>query len=352
MQDDDGDVVFLDDDELGDESWLEDERIESGRDPSRLPPHAAPRRVLVTLVALAVFLSGVGTAFGTAYHRHETDRQLANELVLAPTSSPPQITGLVELGNAPEWHAHVTKQIVIPVVNRSPRPITLLGAALKEPGLVGDTTLTPRGTTSLKPGQTGTLTGKATVDCTQSQTADFPGVDTSSGAEIPVADNSALVVRAQTSGGSLASVTVNPDARQGDVQARICDQESGAILGATGMTSSWNAATHTAVVTMIAPSQADIPLQYEAVFSLAYDGPIPSGGCDAGSTRPLTTTGGEVRPGETTTVSYAIQMTDCSASHRPSSTEDANVTVSLSANGTPLASSMLSIQLDSVLPEA
>lgn len=350
MHDDEGEIVFLDDDdEPGDDPWPEAERIESGRDSSLLPPHAEPRRVLVTLVVLAVFLGGVGTAFGAAYHRHVTDRQLANELALAPASSPPQIPGLTALGFQGAWHARITKRISIPVVNRSPQPIELLGAVLEEPGLVAAATMAPSGTTSLKPGQTGTVVGEVTVDCTQYPASNFPQMDNSNATDIPIAGTSTLAVRARTSGGSVASASVNPDAKQGDVQQRICTQQGDEFLGALSLTSSWNASAHTATVTMSAPSHADVPLQYQA--EIAISDPVPvTYGCVTGASRPTTPASGTVRPGETVTASYAIQMPDCSTRNRPSSGATITVTLAFSVNGTQLGSSGYGTSLDDVLP--
>jgi len=337
VRDDDVEVIFVDeDDEPRDAVWPEDERIDSGRGPADLPPHASRHRLLVTLIVLAALLGGVGSAFTVAYHRHVTDRRLANELDLAAAATP-QIPGQSALNLQSAWHAELTEQIVIPVVNRSPRPIVLLGAMLREPDMVGDATLTPTGTTSLEPGQTGKVTGKVTVDCTQGQAANFTFMDNSNGTDVPTSNTSALQVRARTSGGKIAEATVNPDAQE-DLQQRICSQQSGEIIGTVKITSSHESGTRTLAVNLSFPSHADIALQYKVLFTPSVPGHDSAAACTIEAARPKTPTTGTLRPGSTATVTYTLQLSNCPAGASPPSTEGVELNIAVSIGKTPVES--------------
>jgi len=349
VRDDDVEVIFVDeDDEPRDAVWPEDERVEAGRGSADLPPHASRHRLLVTLVVLAALLGGVGSAFAFAYHRHVTDRRLANELDLA-AATPPQIPGLAALNLQPTWHAELTERIVIPVVNRSPRAIVLLGAMLREPGMAGDATLTPTGTTSLEPGQTGTVTGEVTVDCTQDPAANFPFMDNSNGTDVPMSNTSALRVRARTSGGRTTEATVNPDAHQGDLQERICTQQGDEIIRNVRTSSSHESGTRTATVNLSVPSNADIALQYKASFTYSVPGEDSAAACTVEAVQPKTPTTGTLRPDSTATVTYTVQLSNCPAGAAPPSTETVELNVVISIGKTQLNSTGYGMSLSDLL---
>lgn len=136
-------VEFLDPDdgEGAPVQWLDEEGVGSGPGPGSLPPRAAPRRVLASLLALGLLMAGAGATAAAAYHRHVTDRRIAGLLVLRAAPDAPGIPGLPSLGFATTWHAQVTERVLVPVVNHGPRPVLLLGASLIEPGLIAPAAL-------------------------------------------------------------------------------------------------------------------------------------------------------------------------------------------------------------------
>jgi len=348
-------VVFLDEDEdLNELPWLHEERVHGGRDPARLPPHAPRPRVLASLLALAIFLGTTGTTFRVAYHRHVTDRRIANLLDLAPAASAPQIRGLVELGFQQTWHAKLTEQVVMQVLNRSPEPVVLLGAVLEEPGMLKTATLKPVGATTLKPGQAGTVAGEVSVDCTQDPAAISPLVDDTASVTVAVPGTSALLVRARTASGQVAEAAVDPDANGPNVQERICLQQGNNVTGATALTLSGNPRTHIATVDFSVPSNADIALDYKATATYSAD---PAPGSDASelpyvsAPKPTLPTTGTLKPGATVKVAFAIQVSNCTSA-RSSTTDNFYLQFVLTAKGIPINSSEDGMQLNTVLTAA
>jgi hypothetical protein len=338
------DVIFLDEDEaggldgdLGDEGWLGEERLHSGHDADRgLPPIAPPSRVLASLLALAVFLGCTGAAFTSAYHRHVTDRRIANTLALAAASSPPRIPGLAALGFQQLWHAQLEEQVVIPVINRSPDPVVLLGAVLEEPGMTTAADFKPIGAARLGPGQTGHFAGEITVDCTQDPAAVFPYMDSSDNSTVPLPNTAALLVRARTEGGHVGEAALDPDANGPDLQLRICQQEGFDITGPPTIYAIGDARTHTVEVSLVVASSSDITLGYRATVAFARQdayGVIP-GLPDASAPEPALPPTGTVRSGGTIHVSFVIKVLSCPI--RPQQQDGLYVELMLTAGGNPV----------------
>ncbi|HWG24718.1 hypothetical protein, partial [Actinospica sp.] len=340
MGDDEDEVVFLDEDEdLGDAAWLDDERVEGGLHPGTLPPHVSRNRLLVTLVALALFLGGTGVAFTTAYHRHLTDVRIANLFSLASAGYPPQIPDLADLALAASWHAEVRERVDVPVVNQSPQPIVLLGAMLTEPGMVGTASLAPTGATTLKTGQTGIVAGVVTVDCTQNPALGYPSANSDPSFVIPVQPIATLKVRARTSGGRIAEATLDPEAGQGfqaEMQQRICLQQGDNAVSNLKQAKHYDSATHVLTLDVSVTSHADTAMQYTADLSISAPGSDASAPCTAESEHPTTPVGGTVGAESTVTVSFAIQMSACPAGSAPPPTEGLQLGVSISIHGYPL----------------
>ena len=334
---DEDEVVFLDDDEVAiDEPWLDEERVES-TDTGVLPPRASQNRLFVTLAALVLFLGGTGAAFTAAYHRHMTDLRIANLLELTAAASPPQIPDLANLAFASAWHGAISEKVLVPVVNHSPRPVVLLGAVLTEPGMVGPASLAPTGSTTLKPGQVGDLTGHVTVDCTRTP-AEFAGVIGSDPSVLlPKDPLPSLRVRARTSGGQIAQTTLNPESGQalgGVMQERICEQQGSTELGAPAVSTRYDAATHILTFDWSAPSRADITLEYRLELSYSYPQDDPSAApCRIESMPAQAIQSGVLVPGATLNASVPVQMSNCPAGTQQVPTEMFLLTLDLATGG-------------------
>jgi hypothetical protein len=350
LGDDEDDVVFLDDDEeLDDDAWLDEERVEGGGDPGVLPPSASRNRLLATLVALAVFLGVTGTAFTAAYHRHLADVRIANLLALAAGSYPPQLPDLATLAFASTWHAQVRERVIVPVVNQSPRPVELLGAVLQEPGMIGTASLAPSGSTTLKTGQTGTVTGVVTVNCAQNPPIGYPSVDSDPSFVIPVQPIASLRVRAKTYGGQIAVATLDPEAGQGyqaEMQQRICLQQGDNAVSNLKQTTRYDTATHVLTLDVSVGSNADTPMQYKADLSISTQANDAAAPCTAESERPTSPASGTVAPESTIETSFAIQMSACPAGSTPPTTEGLLLTVYITIHGSPLTAESISLPVD------
>lgn len=339
---DEDEVVFLDDDDVAiDEGWLAEERVESA-DAGVLPPRAPRNRLLVTLVALGLFLGGTGAAFTAAYHRHMTDLRIANLLELTAAASPPQIPDLANLAFAPSWHATVRERVLVPVVNHSPRPVVLLGAVLSEPGMVGSASLAPTGSTTLKAGEVGNFSGQVTVDCTRTPAA-FAGVIGSDPSVLLTKDPlPSLRVRARTSGGQIAQTTLNPESGQalgGEMQERICLQQGSTELGAPAISMRYDAATHVLTFSWSASSRADIALAYRLELSYSYPQDDPSAApCRIESLPAQAIQSGVLAPGAALNASIPVQMSDCPAGTMQVPTEMFLLSIDLAGGGADLGS--------------
>lgn len=335
-------VEFLDPDEAApdDVLWADEEGVGAGRDPSRLPPRATARRVLASLVALGVFLAGTGSAAAAAYHRHMTDRRLANELVLRAASSPPAIPDLAALGFAAEWHAQVTERVLVPVVNQGPKTVTLLGAVLAEPGLVADVPLTPVVGRTLRPGGTAELAGTVTADCTQGQGA------AAAGGAAPV-----LTVRARTAGGTTATARIDPEGEESPgLQQRICGQEGDRLTEPGALTTSIDTTSHIITLRLTAASNADVRLgytpsgQYESDPSLEVPGLVLS--------RPLADPPNDSLAAHgTLTATYYVGVRTC-PSAKPRQPTMLDLQLRFSVGGATLSSTTRQVDLDPLIATA
>ncbi|HET9172656.1 MAG TPA: hypothetical protein VFN97_24735 [Actinospica sp.] len=350
MQDDDEDeVVFIDDADEDDtdredgESWLAEERLESAYTDGMLPPGASRHRLLVSLIALALFFGGTAAAFTAAYHRHLTDLKLANLLELTAASSPPQIPGLTDLGFAATWHAQVQEQVIVPVVSQSPRPVELLDAVLQEPGMVGTATLRPTGETTLRTGQTGALTGTVTVDCAKTPPVGYPSLTGDPSFVIPAEPSATLRVRARTSGGRIAQATVDPEAGQGygtEMQQRICTQQGGIAVSSPTESTHYNPSTHILTVDWSATSKSDSPLWYSAALAISSPGDDGTAPCTITSMLPAHGQPyiGTLEPGATLAAHFDLQMSACPSGTAPPATEQLYLDLELAIDGTDVVS--------------
>lgn len=325
-------VEFLDpDDDSGDIELLDEpdeERLIGGRDPLLLPARASRRRAVASLLALAVWVTGVSGCVTAAYHRHQTDVRIANLLSLRGTKAAPSIPGLSALGNQTVWHSRPSERILISVVNKSPEPVTLLDGVLDEPGMTTPATLTPVGGATLKAGQTGQIAGSVTVDCTEGTSTDSAvsaensaaaGATAGTATAAVTADSpgAPLLVRARTSGGSIGLQRLQPDAGGQNLQQRICGQEEGNVFGTFSTSTTGDPKTHLISLSVSTSSIADIPLNYSASASYSAD-PEAGGIVIAPDPRPALAVTGTVEPGGRLRVAFSIPVTSCPATPPPS----------------------------------
>jgi hypothetical protein len=320
----------------GNAAWLGEERLQGGRDLGRgLPPVVPQSRVMASLLALAVFLGCTGSALTAAYHRHVTDRRIANTLALSASDTAPRIPGLAALGHQQLWQAKIEERVVIPVINHSPKPVMLLSAVLEEPGMTAAAEFEPVGAAQLAPGQTGSVDGEITVDCTQDPAAVFPYMDNSDNSTVPLPNTAALLVRARTEGGHVGEAALNPDANGPDLQLRICQQEGFDITGPPTIYAIGDARTHSVVVTLTVASSSDITMGYRA--SVAYTRQNQHGAigpADTSPPEPLLPATGTVRSGATIHVSFTIHVLACPI--EPKQTDGLYVELMLTAGGNPV----------------
>lgn len=279
MSDEASRIEFLEPHEEPDAiAWLDadDEENLGSRGSSRLPSRTTARRALVTLLVFGLALATTGFAGVHTFQHDQAVAEAANELVLreVDVGDPVTLTDPGALGGLGGWRIDPSAAIAVDVTNESPDPITLLsGATLYGPGLRSPATLKPSGAALLRPGQSGRLTGVATVDCgVPTQRLSFPGQD------------STVLVQARTAGGAVGVATV-PLAGGGSesVREQICVEE-GEGLAASFFPESVNQTKHTFTVAVSAHSLAAQALKYSVVESyasaaLSYQGlmPIPAG---------------------------------------------------------------------------
>lgn len=347
--DDDDDVVFLDDEELDDADWLDEEDLGNAGRPGTLPPRASRFRLLVTLAALAIFLGGTGTAFTAAYHRHMTDLRIANLLDLAAAASP-QIPGLADLGFSTIWHAEVREQVVVPVVNHGPRPVVLLGAVLSEPGMTSDAKLKPTGAKTLQTGEVGDLSGEITVSCAQAATARISVTGNDPSASAPRQSGPTLRVQAETTSGTIAQATLNPESGQalgGEIQQRICTQQGAFVVGDAQQITHYDRSTHILTFTWSATSRADSPLWYDATLELSIPGRDAEEPCTAETVSPAGQPYiGTLKPGATIRATFEIQMSSCPSGTSPPDTEALYLNLELAIDGTSVLTELNSYPIE------
>lgn len=353
--DDSGDIELLDLDES------DEERLAGERDPSLLPAHASRRRAIASLVALALWVTGVGGWVTAAYHRHQTDVRIANLLSLQDTEAVPSIPALPALGAQAVWRSRPTERVLVSVINKSPEPVTLLNGVLDEPGMTTPATLAPVGAATLRVGQTGQIAGNVTVDCTEgTSTADavIPQNSTSTGVATVTASAEAtanspaapLLVRARTSGGSIGLQRLQPDVGGQNLQQRICSQEEGNVFGTFSTSTTGDLKTHVISLTLSTSSVADIPLTYAASASYSAD-PEADGNIIAPNPRPALPVTGTVKPGGGLRVAFSIPVTSCPATPPPS-TDNILVFLIFTSRGNVVGMFTTSVEFDSVLADA
>lgn len=363
---DDGvEFLDLDGDEGADEiDWLEEsageDGVEGGRDPRRMPPHAARGRVLASVLSLALMLGSLGAAGSTAYHRHETDVRVADTVKLAASSEAPSIPNLTQLAFVATWHAHPTEQVLVPVVNKGPDTVTLMDGKLTEAGLTGSAAFKPVGKAAVPPGGIGELVGVVTADCTTELDAGFllvtgesnqasagggfqisgpgglggsasvvsPGGDGSQSAvggslfgfgAVPQSTRAhlgSLVVRARAAGGRIGEQTIYPETGLNTTATRICTQQGENVANVAGPRTSADPATHVIMVSLTATSVADVALDYhaDAEFSTIPEAPglqLPA------TLTPTAPTSGTVGPGGSVTLGFQVPITHCPSSSTP-----------------------------------
>jgi hypothetical protein len=271
-----------------------------------------------------------------------TDLRIANLLELTAAAYSPQIPDLANLAFASTWHAELKEQILVPVVNHSPRPVVLLGAVLTEPGMVGTANLAPTGSTTLKSGQAGEFIGQVTVDCTRTPAAFAGVIGSDPSVSVPKVAAPSLRVRARTSAGQIAQTTLNPESGQafgGEMQERICLQQGSTELGAPAISTHYDAATHVLTVDWSATSRADIALEYKVELSYSYPQDDPSAvACRIESLPAQADQSGVLRPGATLNASVPVQMSDCPPGTVSVPTEMFLLSLDLAVGGTDLGS--------------
>jgi hypothetical protein len=244
-------------------AWLDpdgEEELNLGgsRGGSPWAPRATARRVYGPLLIFALALSGTGFAGVHAFRHDQAVQAAGNELVLreAKAGDAVTLTGSSAAGGAGAWRVDPSASIDVGVTNESPDPITLLpGATLMSPGLTAAATLRPDGTTVLRPGQTGKLTGAISVDC---------GIQTGSLAN--VLQGSSVLVQARTASGATGVATVNLGEDGGSVRTQICDDE-GEALSTSFFPESIDTAQHTFTIGLSARSLAAQSLRYQVTES-------------------------------------------------------------------------------------
>lgn len=328
-------------------TWISEDEVGAGanRNDGRLPPRTTFNRVAASLLALAVFLAGIGASGRAADDRHVTDRRIANLLELQSGPAAPSIPGLAQLAFGSVWHASVSEDVSFPVVNRSPEPVTLLSAVLSESGLVSSSPLEPVGERQLAPGQAGTVVGTVTADCTRKTgpqaISSSPLGELVGEFALPV-----LSVRARTSGGKSAVSRLDPEASsQLDVQQRICLQQGYGLLAVGGIDSAANPGTHT--ITLRMSARADTAAAVAFAVSAAYsDTPTEHVPGLVISAQPVSESpmAGTLTPGGRLSIEYSIKVSSCpvGVSPRPDQVE---VEVDAYVNSLPLQGALRSTNL-------
>jgi hypothetical protein len=269
-------IEFLEPHEEPDEvAWLDaddDEETGDARSGSHggvpLPPRTTARRVLGSLLVFALALSTTGFAGLDAFRHDQAVAAAENTLLLrqVDVGDPVTLTDPGQLGGLGTWRLEPSASVAVDVTNQSPDPITLLpGATLFGPGLTTPATLRPSGTALLRPGQSGRLSGMATVDCG----VQMVGVAT-------LDQSNSLLVRARTASGAVGAATVTLASGGESVRQQIC-AEQGDGLVASVFPESVNTRTHSFTVTVSAHSLDSQPLRYE-VLELYSNTQLPQHG--------------------------------------------------------------------------
>jgi hypothetical protein len=267
---------------------------------SRLPPRTTPRRVLGSLLAFCLVLAATGYA-GTLVYRHDIAvEQAANTLMLRAVDVGDPVTLLDPgaLGGVGAWRINPSASVAVDITNESPDPITLLpDSALYGPGLTKPATMRPSGGGVLRPGQTGRLTGVATVDC---------GVKAASGG----ADHgNSVLVQARTTSGAVGAASVDLDGGGESVRQEICVQQ-GEGLVSSFFPQSVDSAKHSFTVAVAAHSLAAQPLRYQIDVTISIpQAQIP--GVPLSTPVPYGPVAGTLQPEAGMNAGFVVHVTAC-----------------------------------------
>ncbi len=298
--------------ERADVVWLEEDPVGSEQT-ARLSLTTRHRAAVSLLTLAALLAAGAGTA--DRVYRHDQALDLAaHTLVLgqprdAAGLSLPQLAGL---GAGTSWTWQPDTDVQIALVNRGPEAVTLLpGATLSSPSQIdGVARLDPAGSATIRPGQTGRIQGRVTVQCNQ----DEPNAPFT------------LTVRARTASGAVAvsSMDLSRDPTTGTLAEQACRAEAPKMASWTPAATT-DARAHTFTLSLAVTSQADVPLLFDSTqqyFNLypsgtfmgsdiqpslphiALDPPVYTG--DESSTARLA-------PGRRLRLSFTVHVADCPA---------------------------------------
>jgi hypothetical protein len=282
------DVEFLDPAEGDPNSveWLGEESL-GARGGTFLPRRTTARRVFGSLAVFALGLSVIGYPGLGAYRHDQAVAAEANDLMLqaVDVGDAVTLTDPAQLGGSGRWRVDPSASIAISVTNESPDPITLLpGSTLVGAGLTQPAALAPSGTTRLRPGQSGRLTGTATVDCGVRVQNSAAPANASPPAPAPApapAPGNSVLVQARTASGAVGTASLGVGkASTSAVRDQICAAQGGG-LAASFFPESVDAAKHTFTVAVDAHSLSAQPLRY--LMQAAFDsggGQTSSAGAD------------------------------------------------------------------------
>jgi hypothetical protein len=282
--------------------WLDehDEEHVRSHESARLPRRATPRRVLGSLLFFALTLSAAGYMGSAVYRHDEAVEEAADTLVLhaVDVGDPVTLLDPGRLGGAGAWRIDPSAAVAVDITNESPDPITLLpNATLYGPGLTEPATLRPSGSPVLRPGQTGRLTGVATVDCgvRVAQTGSDRG--------------NSVQIQARTTGGAVGVASVGLDGGGESVRQQIC-VEQGQGLASSFYPQSVDTTTHSFTVAVSVHSLAAQPLRYDLVDIISTP-PTLMPSVPLSAPTPVGPIAGTLKPGATMTAGFSVHVTAC-----------------------------------------
>ncbi|HWG24717.1 hypothetical protein [Actinospica sp.] len=283
-----------------DEQGEHDEEHVRSHESARLPSRTTARRILGSLLVFALVLAATGYA-GAATYRHDKAVELAADTLMlhaVDVGDPVTLLDPGALGGAGAWRIDPSAPVAVDVTNESPDPITLLsGSTLYGPGLTAPAALRPSGSGVLRPGQTGRLTGVATVDC--GVRAANTGADR----------GNAVLVQARTTGGAVGVASVGLDGGGESVRQEIC-VEQGHGLATSFFPQSVNSATHSFTVTVSTQSLAAQPLRYEVV-EIVSTPPTLMPSVPLSTPTPVGPVTGTLQPGANMVAGFTVHVSAC-----------------------------------------
>ena len=336
-------IEFLDPrEDPGGVAWLDAEDEQDVRSSeSSLPPRASARRVLGSLLVFAFALCTTGFAGVLAYRHDQAVEAAADALILREVRVGDPVT-LVDpgaLGGSGAWRIDPSATVAVDVTNESPDTITLLpGATLLGPGLTAPATLRPSGLSVLRRGQSGRLTGVATVNCAV-QTAQTE----------QAAHGNTVLVPARTASGAVGVASVALDGGGESVRQEICVQQ-GQGLAASVFPESVNTRTHSFTLTVSAHSLSTQPLRYRLV--LAFSGrPTPLPGTPLSAAVPVGAVSGTLAAGADLSAGYTMRVLSC-PTWLPTSGAEVDLEMEVYFRGKPAVFQSDSFGLDTIVGAA